>query len=212
MSAHSRSRHGGRLLNLAAVGLIAVGVAVLGICVSHSSGPPQPATDAARHGRLPEAAGPVLGASEPVRVDIPRLGVHAPLVRLGLKPDGSVDVPSLAQAKLAGWYDQGPTPGEVGPAVLLGHVDTRKGPAVFFDLGRARPGDRIDVARKDRTVATFAVDSVERVPKAKFPTDRVYGDLRYAGIRLITCGGDFDGHHYTGNVIVYGHLIGGHPS
>jgi sortase (surface protein transpeptidase) len=190
-----------------AAGLIAAGAVVLGICVSRSSGPPQPGADAARPG-LPVAAGPVLGASQPVRVDIPRIGVHAPLISLGLKPDGSVAVPSLKQARLASWYDQGPTPGEVGPAVLLGHVDSKKGPAVFFELGRMRPGDRIDVARKDRTVARFTVDSVERVPKAQFPTNRVYGDLAYAGIRLITCGGGFDGHHYTGNVIVYGHLTG----
>jgi sortase (surface protein transpeptidase) len=198
---------------VAAAGLIAAGAVVLGICVSQSSGPPQPGAGAARPGaRPPQASGPVLGASQPVRVDIPRLGVHAPLISLGLTPDGSVAVPSLKQARLAGWYDQGPTPGEVGPAVLLGHVDSKKGPAVFFELGRARPGDRIDVTRKDRTVAAFTVDSVERVAKAQFPTNRVYGDLTYAGIRLITCGGGFDGHHYTGNVIVYGHLAGAHPS
>lgn len=197
---------------MAAAGLIAAGAAVLGICVSRSSGPPQPGAAAARPSRPPQATGPVLGASRPVRVDIPRIGVHAPLISLGLKKDGSVAVPPLKEAGLAGWYDQGPTPGEIGPAVLLGHVDSRKGPAVFFELGRTHPGDRIDVTRKDRSVVTFAVDSVERVPKARFPTDRVYGDLRYAGIRLITCGGGFDGHHYTGNVIVYGHLVGARPT
>jgi LPXTG-site transpeptidase (sortase) family protein len=117
-------------------------------------------------------------------------------------------VPSLSQAQLAGWYSKGPTPGERGPAVIVGHVDTKKGPAVFYGLGRLKPGDMVDVTRKDGKVAAFAVDSVEHVPKAHFPTQRVYGEVGFAGIRLITCGGDFKGHSYTDNTIVYGHLLG----
>ncbi len=183
------------------------GAAVLWFDACQSPGPPRPSRDAARPQAAEQApVGPVLGASVPVRVDIPRVGIHSRLLRLGLAPDGSLAVPPLSKASLAAWYDKGPTPGELGPAVIVGHVDTKKGPAVFFKLGRLRPGDAVDVTRADGTVATFRVDSVELVPKKHFPTDRVYGNLRYAGLRLITCGGGFDGHHYTGNTIVFAHL------
>lgn len=150
----------------------------------------------------------MLAASDPVRVDIPRIGVHSRLLSLGLQHDGSLQVPPLSQAQLAGWYDKGPTPGEPGPAVIVGHVDTKKGAAVFFDLARLKPGDMVNITRKDGMVAAFSVDSVEHVSKAHFPTKRVYGEVPFAGLRLITCGGDFKGHSYTGNTIVYGHLTG----
>lgn len=184
------------------------GVAVLWFDACQSTGPPQPTRDAARPQAADQAPiGPVLSASVPVRVDIPRVGIHSRLLGVGLAKDGSLAVPPLSKAELAAWYDKGPTPGELGPAVLVGHVDTKKGPAVFFSLGRLRPEDAVDVTRADGTVATFAVDSVEQVPKKHFPTGRVYGDLRYAGLRLITCGGAFDGHHYTDNTIVFAHLV-----
>lgn len=154
----------------------------------------------------------MLKESAPVRVDIPRIGVHSRLLSLGLEHDGTLEVPSLEQAQLAGWYDKGPTPGERGPAVIVGHVDTKKGPAVFYELGRLHPGDAVNVTRKDGKVAAFTVDSVERVSKKRFPTGRVYGEVPFAGLRLITCGGDFDGHHYTGNTIVYGHLAAQRPA
>jgi hypothetical protein len=197
---------GGRLLTGAAAALIAAGSAVLGFGACQNSGPPRPDPGAAR----PRAAGPppglVLKASAPVRVDIPRIGVHSRLLSLGLEHDGTLEVPPLKQAQLAGWYDKGPTPGEPGPAVIVGHVDTKKGPAVFYELGKLRPRDTVDVTRKDGGIAAFTVDSVEHVPKAHFPTKRVYGEVPFAGIRLITCGGDFDGHSYLDNIIVYGHL------
>jgi sortase (surface protein transpeptidase) len=148
--------------------------------------------------------------STPVRVDIPRIGVHSRLLALGLEHDGTLATPPLSRARLAGWYDKSPTPGERGPAVIVGHVDTKKGPAVFYKLGRLRPGDAVNVGRADGRTATFRVDSVEHVEKAHFPTGRVYGDIGFAGLRLITCGGDFDGHSYLGNTIVFGHLIAGH--
>jgi hypothetical protein len=145
-------------------------------------------------------------------VDVPRVGIHSRLLRVGLERDGSVAVPPLSRAQLAGWFDRGPSPGERGPAVLVGHVDSRKGPAAFFRLARLRPGDTVEVARADGTVAAFTVDSVERVSKKHFPTQRVYGDLRFAGLRLITCGGDFNGHSYVDNTIVYAHLAAGRRS
>lgn len=188
--------------------MIAAGSAVLGFDACQNSGPPQPDPRAARPRAVSPPPGPVLKASTPVRVDIPRIGVHSRLLSLGLEHDGTLEVPSLKQAQLAGWYDKGPTPGEPGPAVIVGHVDTKKGPAVFYKLGKLKPGDKVDVTRKDGAVAAFAVDSVEHVLKTHFPTKRVYGEVGFAGIRLITCGGDFEGHSYTGNVIVYGHLTG----
>ncbi len=147
-----------------------------------------------------------------MHVDIKRIGVHSRLLPLGIERDGTLAVPPLSRAQLAGWWDKGPTPGQQGPAVIVGHVDTKKGPAVFYKLGRLRPGDAVDVTRKDGKVAAFTVDSVEHVLKAHFPTRRVYGDLRFAGLRLITCGGEFKGHSYTSNIIVYGHLVGQHPN
>jgi hypothetical protein len=187
---------------------MAIGAAILGFDACQTSGPPRPAPGAARpHAPAPHR-GAMLAASEPVHVDIPRIGVHSKLLSLGLDHDGSMSVPPLSQARLAGWYDKGPTPGELGPAVIVGHVDTKKGPAVFFRLGRLRPGDTVNVTRKDGNVAVFAVDSVENVPKTHFPTHRVYDMVGFAAIRLITCGGDFDGHSYKDNTIVFGHLTG----
>lgn len=211
MHAPSRSSrsHGGRLRGGAAAGLIAAGAAVLWFGTCQNSGPPRPDRQASRPGAAAgpsEAAQPVLSHSVPVRVDIPRVGIHSRLMRLGIERDGSAAVPPLSRAQLAGWYEKGPSPGERGPAVLLGHVDTKSGPAVFFRLGRLRPGDTVEVTREDGVVAAFTVDSVEQVSKKHFPTQRVYGDLGFAGLRLITCGGDFNGHHYTGNTIVYAHL------
>ncbi|GAA0361557.1 hypothetical protein GCM10010151_59440 [Actinoallomurus spadix] len=189
--------------------MIAAGAAVLWFGSCHDQGPPRPDPHAARPGAAAApSAGAALAASVPVRVDVPRVGIHSRLLRLGLEHDGSLAVPPLSRAQLAGWYDRSPTPGERGPAVLVGHVDTKKGPAVFYGLARLRPGDKIDVTRADGTVAMFAVDSVERVPKKHFPTERVYGPLRFAGLRMITCGGDFDGHSYKDNTIVFAHLTG----
>ena len=188
--------------------MIAAGSAVLGFDACQSSGPPRPDPRAARPQAASRPPGLALKASKPVRVDIPRIGVHSRLLSLGLEHDGILQVPSLAQAQVAGWYDKGPTPGERGPAVIVGHVDTKKGPAVFYALGRLKPGDTVDVTRKDGKVAAFSVDSVEHVSKAHFPTKRVYGEVSFAALRLITCGGDFKGHSYTGNTIVFGHLVG----
>lgn len=185
---------------------------MLYVAFGHSS-PPQPPK--AAHAKIPAAPpgrGPVLPASVPVHLDIPRIGVHTRLLSLGLAPDHSADVPSLDQAHLASWYNLGPTPGQLGPAVLLGHVDTKSGPAVFYSIGSLHKGDMIHVTRTDGTIVDFTVDGTTRVPKAHFPTQQVFGDLDFAGIRLITCGGEFDTrtHHYLDNTIVFGHLTDSH--
>jgi LPXTG-site transpeptidase (sortase) family protein len=173
------------------------------------SGPPEPPPSAARPlPSVPAHAAP-LRSSTPVRLEIPKIGLSTALMPLGLNPDHSLEVPPLSRAQEAGWYRFGPTPGAKGAAVIAGHVDTTRGPAVFFRLGKLRPGDVVRVEREDGRTATFRVDSVEAVPKSAFPTRKVYGSVGYPGLRLITCGGSFDREagHYTNNIIVYGHLF-----
>lgn len=144
-----------------------------------------------------------VAAREPAALSIPAVGVVTPLVRLELNSDSSLEVPT--DFSVAGWYTLGPAPGEAGPAIIAGHVDSRSGPAVFYRLGELRPGDRLQVLRGDNAVVTFAVQSVERFPKDAFPTDRVYAPSPYADLRLITCGGTFNRAtgHYRDNVVVF---------
>jgi hypothetical protein len=152
---------------------------------------------------------PALGRSRPVRLDIPRIGVHTPLLRLGLRRDGTLAVPPLGAGAPAGWYEGFPSPGEVGPAILVGHVDSaRDGPAVFFRLGELRPGDRIGVLRADGSRVSFTVTATASYAKAAFPTRRVYGPADRPVLRLVTCGGRFDrtSRHYLDNVVVYADL------
>ncbi|WP_241175706.1 class F sortase [Modestobacter sp. KNN46-3] len=153
--------------------------------------------------------------AKPVSVGIPTIGVTSDLLRLGLNDDGTVEVPPLGPDDQAGWYERGPAPGDAGPAVLLGHVDSAEhGPGIFFDLGALQPGDEVEVARADGTVAVFAVDRVERHPKDDFPTIEVYGDTADAQLRLITCGGDFDSavRSYEDNVIAFATLVRTEPA
>jgi sortase (surface protein transpeptidase) len=162
-------------------------------------------------GRRQATSSPVLPRSVPVRLDIPAIGVHTDLMPLGLHRDGTVEVPPLDADAPAGWYRHSVTPGEVGSAVILGHVDSaRDGPAVFYRLGTLNRGDRVSVRRADRTVATFFVDSVNRTPKSDFPTAGVYGESSVPILHLITCGGAFDRRRgvYRDNVIVAAHYSG----
>lgn len=150
--------------------------------------------------------------SVPVRVAVPRIGIDAALIEVGLNADGTVGVPPITDALEAAWFDGGPAPGQNGPAVIDGHVDSLDVPghrAAFYRLGDARPGDRIRVTRADGRDAVFTVDAVELDLKKDFPSARVYGPLDYPALRLITCGGGFQpGRGYVGNVIVYAHLTG----
>ncbi|MEH1017459.1 class F sortase [Micromonospora sp. CPCC 206060] len=149
------------------------------------------------------------GPHQPVSLHIDAIGVTAPVHRVGLAPDGSIAVPTLERHRETGWYDRGPTPGQDGPAIIVGHSDTRDGPSVFYDLNRLRPGARIEVTRADRSVVVFRVDSVERFDKQQLPADRVYGDYRRPGLRLITCGGRWVGGSigYADNVVVFASLV-----
>lgn len=126
-------------------------------------------------------------------------------MRLGLLVDGSLQVPPSGFP--AGWYTGGPTPGQLGPAVIAGHVDWH-GPGVFLRLHELRPGALIVVNRADGSQPTFRVSRVATYPKDRFPTASVYGNLDHAGLRLITCGGSFDSQtgHYRDNIVVFGDL------
>ncbi|MFU8841944.1 MAG: class F sortase [Nitriliruptoraceae bacterium] len=153
-----------------------------------------------------------MAAAAPVRLHIPAIGVDSDLMDLGLQPDGTLEVPPVGFP--AGWYSGAPTPGELGPAIIAGHVDWGGQPGVFFDLRELSTGDEIAIARQDGTTARFRVTSVERFAKDAFPTQAVYGDLDHAGLRLITCGGSFDRQmrSYVDNLVVFAELVGGDPA
>jgi len=146
-------------------------------------------------------------ASVPVRVRIDAIGVDATLIGLGLQHDGTLAVPR--GGSLLGWYAGGPSPGSLGPAVIVGHVDWGGEPGVFSALGSVSAGDEILVDREDGSRAVFRVNFVVQVPKEAFPTRLVYGDSDHAGLRLITCGGEFDraAASYRDNLIVFAELI-----
>lgn len=151
---------------------------------------------------------PAMAAAPPVRVRIPAIEVDSALIGLGLQGDGTLQVP--ADGSVAGWFTGAPTPGQYGPAVLAAHVDWNRAPGVFFRLRDLEPGDEVDVDRADGSTARFVVIGVEQYPKDAFPTERVYGDIDHAGLRLITCGGAFDRaeRSYRDNVVVYAGLVG----
>jgi hypothetical protein len=164
--------------------------------------------------QLEAAAGPVLPRSVPVSLQIPALGVSSTVMRLGLSSDGTMQVPPLfGQPSEAGWYEYSPTPGQPGPSVIVGHVDTYKGPSVFYRLGTARPGEEVDVGLADRTTAVFRVTGVREYTKAGFPSGTVYGPTSNAALRLITCGGNYDATtgHYLGSTVVFASLVSGRP-
>jgi sortase (surface protein transpeptidase) len=145
----------------------------------------------------------------PVRLQIPRIGVDTPLQRLGKAADGTVQTPAAPHKwDQAGWYEGGTRPGDPGSAVILGHVDSKAGPAVFYRVRELRQGDLIKVTTADGTVFRFTVDRVEQFPKSRFPTADVYYPTLQPKLRLVTCGGSFDfvRHHYRSNVIAFASL------
>jgi LPXTG-site transpeptidase (sortase) family protein len=145
--------------------------------------------------------------SAPTRLHIPKINLDTTFVPpLGLNADKTVSVPDSFEE--VGWYKNGPTPGEIGPAVILGHVDSYEGAAVFYHLGQLEKGDEVYVDRADGTTATFVVTGMERKPQENFPTERVYGPINFAGLRLVTCTGVYDhgSLKYSHNLIVYAEL------
>ncbi len=202
---------GARLVGVAGMLLVLGGAAAIAFAVLSQVHAPQPARTAA--GTVgPSAAGargPSLRRSLPVSVDIPAIGVHSALLRLGVNADGTIAVPPLTtSAGEAAWYRYSATPGQIGAAVIEGHVDSRRGPAVFFRLGALRPGDTIDVTLTDGITAIFRVTGVREYSKARFPSRMIYGDADYAALRLITCGGSFDSAtgHYLSSTVVFASL------
>jgi len=142
----------------------------------------------------------------PVRVDIPRIGVSSALIELGRDADGAVEVPE--PFGVAGWYAPGTRPGDPGSAVILGHVDSKRGPAVFYRLRELRRGDEVRVGRADGSVLRFVVERTEQFDKQRFPTDDVYYPTLTPELRLVTCGGLFDHSigHDRSNIIVFAAL------
>jgi LPXTG-site transpeptidase (sortase) family protein len=149
----------------------------------------------------------VVARSVPTAVRIPALGLSVPLTQLGLNADGTVEVPTSVQ--VPGWFSPGPSPGQVGSAVILGHVDSYQGTGVFFQLRTLQPGDQVNVNLADGVVATFKVTSVVMYQKTQFPDQQVYGSNGSSELQLVTCGGTFDSQtgHYLSNIVVYSSFV-----
>jgi sortase (surface protein transpeptidase) len=185
------------------------------IAASDGGGPDAvPSTDAAEPSEQPDAVAqtdpPVaaLPESEPTSISIDSIDVDEQVFPIGLGENGELLAPSGDRANLAAWFEGSPTPGELGPSVIEGHVTWGGDPSVFFELGGLGSGDRIDVQREDGTTATFEVYDSARYPKDEFPTLAVYGRTEGPELRLITCGGDLDadGHHLD-NTVIFARLV-----
>jgi sortase (surface protein transpeptidase) len=187
---------------LAATLLLSVSVAGCG-----SSTTPTPVAAAAASTSVPITQ-PFKGL-RPTSVSIPKIGAESSLLAVAVTVDGSISVPSVKTPMQAAWYRLSPVPGEVGPAVILGHVDGDKKPGIFYKLKDLVPGDEVDVDRSDGKKLKFVVDHLVQIPKDQFPRDAVYGNSTKPELRLITCGGVFDHaeHSYVDNIVVYANLV-----
>ena len=204
-----------RFAGMAGLLLILAGLGTVVVVVASQVHAPQPSSSAAGKLGPGQTRGPVLPRSQPVSVDIPAIGVTSKLLHLGDAPDGTMAVPDLdTSASEAAWYKYSATPGQIGPSVIEGHVDSYHGPAVFFRLGALRPGDTVDVRLADGTTAIFRVTGVRQYLKSNYPAKDIYGKTNYAALRLITCGGAFDyaTGHYLSSIIVYASLISSRPA
>ncbi|TXS07415.1 class F sortase [Streptomyces sp. col6] len=162
--------------------------------------------DAAGGGDRPASHAP-LSPSRPVKVAVPAIFIEAPVTGLGLDKKGHLGAPPMSRPREVGWYSDGPSPGEQGTSLIVGHRDTETGPAIFLNLNALHKGDKVTVTRADKQTAVFSVDAVETYTKDKFPDDKVYGSTGRPELRLMTCGGRFnkkDG--YASNVVVFAHL------
>lgn len=222
----ARPHRARRIVLIASIVVAVLGLAGIGWGLAARTGPPSPPPDAAvssnpvpslgsgpaaprTSAAAPDPTGAPLPGSQPVSISIPAIKVSAPIRPVGLNRDGTLEVPPLRIPNLTGWYKYGPTPGQVGPSVIVGHVDSAaNGPSVFFYLGNLRPGDTVRVTRADSSVAVFTVLSVHEYPKTAFPTNDVYGPVDFPGLRLITCGGRFDAStgNYFDNIVAYARL------
>ena len=212
----ARTRRRGWAVGIAVLAAAGVVLIVLGL----TSGSPAAAPVGAADTRAPVAvampapavtATPDLPASPPTRITIPAIGVDSAVNPVGLNPDGTVQVPEPGpDYDQAAWYTGSVAPGQQGPAVILGHIDSAaNGPSVFYRLSRLRPLDEFTITRADGRTAVFRVNSVHSYPKDAFPTTTVYGPTTRPEVRLITCGGPFDSHarSYLDNTVVYANQI-----
>lgn len=201
----SRTRRNG--LSAVVAACAAAALALTG-CVSTEQANEQPpaSTQSVTHPAAAQSSG-APATLHPVSISIPTIGVTSDLMMLGLEPDGALEVPP--EGHPAGWYSGSPVPGEIGPAIVAGHVDWKGDPGVFHRLHELRPGDEVIATRSDGVTAVFRVASVERFAKSEFPTSAVYGDLDHPGLRLITCGGEFDDsvRSYRDNTVVFADLV-----
>lgn len=166
-------------------------------------------TPSARPARRPTRTPPPrpLPRSRPTSFRIPSLGIGAPITGIALIKGRELATPPVDKPKLVGWYEGGPTPGESGTAIAVGHRDTRTGPAVFAALAQVKPGNVIEAGRADGRTAVYTVDRVKVFDKAGFPDKEVYGPVRRPELRVITCGGFFNRRTgYSSNVVVFAHL------
>ncbi|AWL41321.1 MULTISPECIES: class F sortase [unclassified Streptomyces] len=198
---------------------------VTGIVWASSDSPDDPSVTAARGGdaagggaqpfrraphkppeKVPASHAPLVH-SRPVKVAVPAIFIEAPVTGLGLDTKGRLGAPPLSEPKLVGWYQDGPSPGEAGTSLIVGHRDTETGPAIFLNLNALRHGDTVKVTRADKKTAVFTVDEVKTYTKDKFPDEKVYGPTGRPELRLMTCGGRFDKKNgYSANVVVFAHL------
>ncbi len=189
------------------------GIALMKNGVDVSLGPPQPAAAASLSRPNGETFAPLaipkaLTYAPAARVSIPAIKVDAPVMNVGLDPDGWIEAPPPQDPNMAGWYQNGISPGQRGTAVVVGHVDNLSGPAVFYGLGSIAKGDHVEVERFDGRTAVFEVYGVEVFSKQDFPGARVYGDTGYAELRVITCGGGYSkSNGYDGNVVVFARMV-----
>ncbi|MFI9052291.1 class F sortase [Streptomyces sp. NPDC053427] len=198
---------------MALVGLTGFGMLRSGLS-DEADGPPQPGGGAPALtpvGGRP--SGPRLARSAVSRVAVPSLKISAPVVPLGLDKDGWIAAPPARNPNLAGWYADGPAPGEPGTAVIVGHVDLYTGPAVFYRLGSLTKGRTIRVTRKDGRTVLFEVYGIQVFAKEHFPARRVYGATGRPELRLLTCGGGYSASGgYAGNVVVFARMTGTVPA
>jgi hypothetical protein len=198
-----------------AAGLVVIVGGTAGLLLTHHSTPALRPV-AAGVAALPAPTGPIVAppqsaaaqVARPVSLTIPLIGVKTNLITLGLAAGGAMQVPPPTST-VAGWFTGSPRPGAVGSSIIVGHVDSKHGPGIFFRLPELQKGDDVFIERSDGTTAEFRVTEVQEYPKDHFPTDTVYGPTPDAELRLITCGGTFDSvtGHYLSNIIVYASQI-----